>query len=147
VIAVDRVPARLELAAELGATHTLDNSAGVLDLVGPVDAAIDTTGNPGVLRTAVDSLAARGTCAVVGAPPAGTEVALDIQGLLTGKRVVGVTLGDGEPETLLPQLVALHARGRLPLEKLVRFYDPADLDSAAEDMHHGRTIKPVIRFA
>jgi len=83
---------------------------------------------------------------VVGAPPAGTEVALDIQSLLIGKRIVGVTLGDGEPETLLPQLVAMWERGSLPLDKLIRHYALEELDQAADDMRHGRAVKPVIRL-
>lgn len=153
VVAVDKVPERLELARELGATHTVD--AGTEDVAKAVldatdgrgaDATIDTTAVPAVLRTAIDVLAVRGTCAVVGAPPAGTEASFDVQGLLPGKRVVGVTLGDGEPETLLPQLVGLHARGLLPLERIVRHYRLDQLDEAAADMHHGRTVKPVVRF-
>ena len=153
VIAVDRVPERLALAAELGATHTIDTAttelAGALAAATGgrgLDNAVDTTGSPGVLRTAVDALAARGTCAVVGAPPAGTELSLDIQGLLPGKRVIGVTLGDGEPETLVPQLVSLFQQGRLPLAKLVKHYRLTELNQAAEDMHSGKTIKPVVRF-
>ncbi|WP_433463520.1 NAD(P)-dependent alcohol dehydrogenase [Spirillospora sp. CA-128828] len=153
IIAVDRVPTRLDLALELGATHvvdvsTADTGKAVMDITGDrgTDYAIDTTGNPSVLRTAVDTLSIRGACAVVGAPPAGTEVALDVQGLLVGKTIIGVTLGDGEPGTLLPQLVDLHRRGRLPLHRLVRHYPPEELETAAADMHQGATIKPVIRF-
>jgi aryl-alcohol dehydrogenase len=153
VIAIDKVPARLELARELGATHTInagtdDVQAALVAATGGrgLGSAIDTTAVPAVVRTAVDALGIRGTCAIVGAPPLGTEVSFEVQSLLPGKRIVGVTLGDGEPETLLPQLVALHRAGKLPLEKLVRHYALTDLDQAAEDMHHGRTIKPVIRF-
>jgi aryl-alcohol dehydrogenase len=98
------------------------------------------------VRTAVDALGIGGTCAIVGAPPSGTEVSFEVQSLLPGKRIVGVTLGDGEPETLLPQLVSLHRQGRLPLERLIRHYPLDQLNLAADDMHHGRTIKPVIRF-
>ncbi|HEY6793436.1 MAG TPA: NAD(P)-dependent alcohol dehydrogenase [Kineosporiaceae bacterium] len=153
VIAVDRVAARLELALELGATHTID--AGSVDVPAAIAEitggrgtthAIETTAVPAVLRTAVDTLGIGGTCAVVGAPPRGTEVSFDVQSLLPGKRVVGVTLGDGEPQTIIPQLVARHRAGRLPLEKLITHYHLADLDAAAADMHHGRTVKPVIRF-
>lgn len=152
VVAVDRVPGRLDLAKELGATHVVD--AGTQDVAaavlaatgGGADAAIDTTAVPTVVRTAIDTLAVRGTLAVVGAPPAGTEASFDVQGILPGKRIVGVTLGDGEPETLLPQLVDLHRTGRLPLEKLVRHYALDELDRAAQDMHHGVTVKPVVRF-
>jgi aryl-alcohol dehydrogenase len=153
VVAVDLVDARLELARELGATHTInagrdDVAARIAEITGGrgLGSAIDTTAVPAVVRTAVDALGARGTCAIVGAPPAGTEVSFEVQSLLPGKRIVGVTLGDGEPETLVPQLVALHRAGRLPLEKLVRHYPLEDLDAAAQDMHRGITIKPVILF-
>ena len=57
-----------------------------------------------------------------------------------------MTLGDGEPQTLLPQLVELHRRGKLPLERLIRHYPLEELEAAAADMHEGRTIKPVVRF-
>lgn len=154
VVAVDLVDARLELARELGATHTVnagreDVAARIAEITGGrgLGSAIDTTAVPAVVRTAIDALGARGTCAIVGAPARGTEVSFDVQSLLPGKRIVGVTLGDGEPETLIPQLVALHRAGRLPLEKLVRHYALEDLDAAAQDMHHGTTIKPVILFA
>lgn len=153
IIAIDRVPERLDLALSLGATHTIDATTtdpakAILEITDGhgLDHTIDTTGNPSVLRTAVDALAARGTCAIVGAPPAGTEVALDVQSLLPGKKVVGVTLGDTDPEALIPQLVALHTQGRLPLGSLIRHYSLDTLNEAAEDMHHGRTIKPVILF-
>jgi aryl-alcohol dehydrogenase len=73
-------------------------------------------------------------------------VSLDIQGLLAGKRILGVTLGDGEPETLLPQLVSLHQQGRLPLGRIVRHYRLDELEQAAADMHAGRTVKPVVLF-
>ena len=153
VVAVDRVPERLALAAELGATYTVNAAtenvdARISEITGGrgVSHAAETTGDPTVLRTAVDSLGIRGTCAVVGEPPAGTEVSLDVQGFMFGKRIVGVTLGDSEPETLLPVLVMLHRQGRLPLERLVRYYSLDELNTAAEDLHSGRVVKPVIRF-
>jgi len=153
VIAVDRVPARLTLARELGATHTIDVTtedpvAVITGLTAGrgVDNSIDTTAVPSVLRTAVDLLAPRGTCAIVGAPPRGTEVSFEVQSLLPGKRVVGVTLGDAMPETLVPRLVSLHRDGQLPLEKLIRYYPLNQLDAAARDMHAGAVVKPVIRF-
>lgn len=153
VVAVDRVQSRLDLARELGATHTVnadteDVPVVLAEITGGrgLGSAIDTTAVPAVVRLAIDALGARGTCAVVGAPPLGTEVSFDVQGLLPGKRIVGVTLGDGEPETLIPQLVALHRAGRLPLHRLIKHYALDELQAAADDMHHGRTIKPVIRL-
>ncbi|MHC5906922.1 NAD(P)-dependent alcohol dehydrogenase [Streptomyces sp. S6] len=142
IIAVDRVPERLELARELGATHTLSD---VRELTG-VDGAVETTGSTAVLRAGVDALAPRGTVVVVGAPPFGTEVALDVNGLLTGKRVVGLTLGDSETQSLVPTLVELVKSGRMPLEKLIGTYAFDDIGQAAKDMTEGRTVKPVLVF-
>jgi aryl-alcohol dehydrogenase len=152
LVAVDLVDTRLDLARELGVTHTLnpsrDDTAAALAEIsgGGVDYSVETTGNIGVLRGAVDALAARGTAAVIGAPPMGAEVSLDVHGLLGGRTVVGVTEGDSDPETLIPLLVRLHAQGRLPIDRLITHYPFADIDKAANDVHAGTTVKPVLRF-
>ncbi|SEC84933.1 NAD(P)-dependent alcohol dehydrogenase [Rhodococcus koreensis] len=153
IIAVDRVPARLELARELGATHVIDattedTAAAIAQITGNagVDGAIETTGNVGVLRTAVDALAARGTAVIVGAPAFGTEVALDVNAMIPGRRVVGLTLGDSETETLIPVLVDLVRSGRMPLDRLITHYAFEDINTAVADMISGAAIKPVLRF-
>ena len=153
LIAIDLVDARLELARELGATDTINAKTGsvaarLAEITGGhgVDKSFDTTGNPHVARGALDAAATRGTVLVCGAPPPGTEIPVDIQGILTGKVLRGVTMGDTDPRVLIPQLVALHAAGGLPLEKLERRYSLEDIQQAADDMHHGTTVKPVIIF-
>ncbi|MDX3382582.1 NAD(P)-dependent alcohol dehydrogenase [Streptomyces niveiscabiei] len=143
VVAVDRVPERLDLARELGATRTLTDVHGLHQ---GADGVVETTGSTAVLRAGVDALAARGTLVVVGAPPFGTEVALDVNGLLTGKRVVGLTLGDSETQSLVPTLVGLVKSGRLPLAKLIGTYGFEDIGQAVKDMTEGRTVKPVLLF-
>ncbi|MFF8869977.1 NAD(P)-dependent alcohol dehydrogenase [Streptomyces massasporeus] len=153
IVAVDRVAERLSLATELGATHTVDTSredltealTGITGGQG-ADGVVETTGHVGVLRQGVDALAARGTLVVVGAPPFGTEVALDVNGLLGGKRIVGLTLGDSETRTMIPALVHLVRDGRLPLHRLIATYPFEDIDRAVQDMRSGKTIKPVLRF-
>ncbi|MFF7275442.1 zinc-binding dehydrogenase [Streptomyces griseorubiginosus] len=153
VVAVDRVGERLELAKELGATHTVNAAeedlgevlAGITGGQG-ADGIVETTGNVGVLRQGVDALAARGTVVVVGAPPFGTEVSLDVNGLLGGKRVVGLTLGNAETQSFIPALVRLVKEGRLPLHRLISTYPFADIDQAVRDMGAGKAIKPVLTF-
>jgi aryl-alcohol dehydrogenase len=153
IIAVDRVAERLELAKELGATHTVDAGQAALgeaiaEITGGqgADGIVETTGSTAVLRQGVDALAARGTLVVVGAPPFGSEVALDVNGLLGGKRVVGLTLGDSETQSFIPALVKLVKEGRLPLDRLIGTYPFADIDRAVQDMTSGKTIKPVLTF-
>lgn len=153
IVAVDRVGERLSLAKELGATHTVN--AGEEDLGEALaaitggrgaDGVVETTGNVTVLRKGVDALGARGTLVVVGAPPFGTEVSLDVNGLLGGKQIVGLTLGDVETQSFIPALVGLVKAGRLPLHRLISTYPFADIDQAVRDMGGGKAIKPVLTF-
>lgn len=153
IIAVDRFAERLTLAKELGATHTvnaaeadLGEALALLTDGQGADGIVETTGNVGVLRQGADALAVRGTLVVVGAPPFGSEVALDVNGLLPGKQIVGITLGDGETQSFIPALVQLVKEGRLPLHRLISTYPFADIDQAVRDMKAGKTIKPVLTF-
>ncbi|MFF0092288.1 NAD(P)-dependent alcohol dehydrogenase [Streptomyces canus] len=153
IVAVDRFGERLALARELGATHTVNAAEEDLGEVlaaitggQGADGIVETTGNVNVLRQGVDALGARGTVVVVGAPPFGTEVSLDVNGLLGGKRVVGLTLGDAETQSFIPALVRLVKEGRLPLHRLISTYPFADIDQAVRDMRAGKAIKPVLTF-
>lgn len=151
IIAVDLQPTRLELAAELGATHTLDGRDE--DLVeriteltgGGVGYAVETTASPRVLRTAVDALGVGGTCGVVGAAPIGTEVALDMSSLLPfGRTVRGIVEGDSVPRLFIPRLYELYRAGRFPFDRLIKTYPFEAINQAAEDSERGRTVKPVV---
>jgi aryl-alcohol dehydrogenase len=153
IVAVDIVASRLDLARKLGATDTIDASvedvpARIAEITGGAgaDGVVETTGNVGVLRQGVDVLAARGTVVVIGAPPFGTEVSLDVNGMLGGKHVVGITLGDSETQTFIPTLAAMVADGRLPVGELTTTYPFTDIQQAVEDVKSGVTIKPVLVF-
>jgi aryl-alcohol dehydrogenase len=153
IVAVDVVPERLELARELGATDVVDArgdgvAAALRDLTGGagVDYAVEASGNVGALSAAIDALALRGTCAIVGAPAFGTTVPVDVNGLLGGKRIIGVTEGDADPRRFVPLLADLVARGALPLEKLVRRYPFADIEKAVLATERGEVVKAVLTF-
>lgn len=152
VIAVDRVPHRLALAAELGAAHTIDTTgrdlAGVAAEIrevtgGGVDAALDTTASPDVIRAEVESLAVLGTAGII--TGSGADITLPASLLLT-RSVRGIVGGDISPQVLLPRLIDLHARGRFPFDRLVRTYPFADVNTAMSDSLSGATIKPVLTF-
>ncbi len=154
IVAVDIKPNRLEMAKELGATHVIDATSDA-DVVGSiqqitgigVNYSIDTTAVPSVARQAVDALAPLGTCAIVGLGPAGTEVGIDMTGLLIpGRTVTGVTEGDSRPDEFIPQLLELHRQGRFPFDRLVGTYSLDEINEACEDSEAGRVIKPVLQL-
>ena len=152
IVAVDRVPARLELAKELGATHTI-NTNDVEDVPGAVreatgmgaDFAVDTTAVPAVMKATVSSLAPRGTAGLLGLGVAGTEFSVDMLELaVPGRKVVGVIEGDADPHALIPRIAELQLEGRFPFEKLIKAYPFDQINQAVEDSDTGLTLKPVL---
>lgn len=151
IVAVDVNPARLDLAREIGATDTVDASDGkateaVLDLTGGgADYAIETSGRLAVLDGAIGSLASAGTCVVIGAPPLGSTLPVDVTNLLgRGIRLVGTNQGDSNPKEYLPRLLELHRAGRLPFDKLIHRFPFEDINDATTKAQDGSAIKPVL---
>jgi aryl-alcohol dehydrogenase len=154
IIGIDLRPARLELASELGATHVIDARSAdaveeILRLTGHgVDYALETTAVPAVVRNAVDCLAPLGTACVIGAPKQGSEVALDVNKILTGGRTLrGVVEGDSVPALFIPALIRYWEQGRFPVERLISYYDFDAIEQAAADAASGAVIKPVLRMS
>lgn len=151
IIVADLVDSRLELARELGATHVVnsghvDLEETLTDLTGGrgVEYAVESTGNGRVLEAGIRALAPMGTIGVVGAPSLGTTAAFDVNFLLNGRRIVGITEGDSTPQLFLPALVDLVLQGRFPLEKLIQRYPFDDINDAAAAAKSGAVLKPVL---
>jgi aryl-alcohol dehydrogenase len=152
IVSVDLVASRLALAKEMGATDTID--ATTTDPVEAIMAmtngigvpyTIETAGVVKVLSQAIQVLAPMGTCAGVGAPPAGSVVEIGPQFMLDGRRYIGTTEGDSNPG-FITTLARLYEQGKLPLHKMIKHYAFEDIEVAAADAHAGVTIKPVLRF-
>jgi aryl-alcohol dehydrogenase len=153
IIAVDVHPHRLALAHELGATHTIDNSAGteavseIRAITGRgVRASIETSAIPAVFRSAIEALMPGGTCILLGSARKGSEVSFEMPFLQEGRSVRGVIQGDSRPKEFIPQLVDLMMEKKFPIEKMIKFYDFADINLAAKESSAGLTIKPVLRM-
>lgn len=154
IIAVDIHDSRLELARELGATHTINSLTQDLGEAlneitegGGVDYVVDTTGRPELLRAAADAIAVRGTVALVGAARPGTEVSFEIgASMVKGWTFKTVVQGSSVPQSFLPQLIQLWREGRFPIDKLIKDYSLEDINQGFADSADGSTIKPVIVF-
>lgn len=128
IIAVDVHENRLALAKELGATHTLNGKE--------VD----------VVEQSLNALRPLGTVAIVGITP---EMSIDIHNdlMAEGKSMIGVIEGDSVPRVFIPQLIAYYKAGQFPFNKLVKFYDFAQINQAFSDSASGITIKPVLKIS
>ncbi|APE96489.1 NAD(P)-dependent alcohol dehydrogenase [Halodesulfurarchaeum formicicum] len=154
IIAVDVQPGRLATARELGATHTVDASEteDVVEAVrehlgGGAQYAAEMAGKPAVLRQAADVLRPTGTVAAVGAPPMGAAVSLDVNDLLSGRTVTGVTMGGADPREFIPDLLALYRAGKFPFDRLLTEYPFEEIQQAVADHEAGDVIKPVLRVS
>ena len=153
IIAVDTQPKRLEMARQLGATHTInptvqDVGAEVMSITGyGVNYALDTTGIAAVIRSAVECLAPRGVCGILGASGPDAEITLNETHFMSGGRqLMGIVEGAADPQTFIPELIALYLKGVFPFDKLVTYYPAENINQAIEDTKTGRAIKPIVRW-
>ncbi|MCY0939790.1 NAD(P)-dependent alcohol dehydrogenase [Streptomyces antarcticus] len=150
IIAVDRVPGRLGLAGELGATDVVDASTdtaqAVMELTGGrgVDHSVESTGAVPVMNTAISVLAPLGSAAVLGVAGLDAELKANAFELLKGRSVTGSVMGHQAPGVLIPRLLDLHHQNRFPLDRLVTTYPLADINRAVADVRAGRTVKAVL---
>ena len=154
IIAIDVVPSRLDLAKELGATHVINSRdteivSTIKDITNGrgVDYAMDSTGRVEIIRQAVTALRAGGACAIVGTSKPNAELTLDVNDLLSQRKSIrGVIEGESIPHIFIPRLIELYLQGRFPFDKLIKFYDFDQINTAVDDSEKGLTLKPVIRI-
>ena len=152
IVAIDIQDSRLELARQLGATHTIngkktDAVSGVKSLTeGGASYAVEATGIPAVMTQAFDALNATGTVVVLGVAPSGATVNVDASALLGGKTVRGVIEGESIATIFIPQLITLWEAGKFPFDKLERIYGLDQINDAVHDAESGAAIKAVIRM-
>jgi S-(hydroxymethyl)glutathione dehydrogenase / alcohol dehydrogenase len=154
IIAVDVVPARLEHARTLGATHTID--AAKTDPVAEIrritrrgaDFTFVAVGDTRAVGQAADALAPGGTCVVIGVPATGALVPLDVRPLVTGERVIrGSSYGSARTREDLPRLVELYRGGKLKIDELItRRYGLDEANEAFRALAAGELSRGLIVF-
>ncbi|WP_068087759.1 NAD(P)-dependent alcohol dehydrogenase [Novosphingobium rosa] len=154
IMALDINPARVELALTLGATHAaLADAAGMADHAAAAGCAagfdyiIDTTGLIDACNAALPALAPRGELALVGAYEPRATLRTDATYLMSGGRVIrGVVEGGADPASFIPDLIGHYRAGRFPFDRLIRFFDFAEITMAIAAAENGEVVKPVLRL-
>jgi S-(hydroxymethyl)glutathione dehydrogenase / alcohol dehydrogenase len=153
IVAVDTVPAKLELALELGATHTVDAGAvdpveAVLELVGGgVDHAFEALGRPETIETTLGLTGRGGQAVLIGMAPPEARVPLDALTLTLEERCVrGSWYGSCVPLRDFPLLVELYRDGRLRLDSLIATCTLDEVNDAFRRMEAGETARSVIVY-
>lgn len=151
-IVVDNKPERLELAKDLGATHTIlstpeaDVAQEIQKMTDGRGAhyAFESSGVKSVIATALNSIRERGVCVMTGVLPQGSKVEFDAWKLLRGRTIIGSVMGDCLPSVFIPRLVEFYRQGQLPLEKISTLYPLENINQAIEDGISGAVVKAIV---
>jgi alcohol dehydrogenase len=152
VVAVDRLPAKLELARSLGATQCV--SASEPDAVerireltgGGVDYAFEMAGNVGALDLAYRITARGGTTVTAGLPNPAARWPIQAVSLIAEERTLkGSYVGSSVPSRDVPRFIAMYRQGRLPVDRLLsERISLADINPALDRLARGESIRQVI---
>ncbi|QDS77101.1 hypothetical protein FKW77_000759 [Venturia effusa] len=155
IIAIDRVPARLLLAKEIGASHSINiDGMDMLELIKAVrdltdgygsSITMDTTGVPKLVAAGVDFTRRKGQYVQIGSAPKDAKLEIEIFNfMISGKRFIGAVEGDIIPAEYIPKMIGWYREGKFPIGKLMKTFKADEFMEAIHEMHTGKTIKPVI---
>jgi S-(hydroxymethyl)glutathione dehydrogenase/alcohol dehydrogenase len=152
LVAIDRVPEKLELARMQGATHVIDTmveespAAAIRRLSeGGVDFAFEVIGRPDTIRLAWDAIRPGGTAVVVGLVPVGVEASVPAIEFLSDKSLRGTYYGSGDPAAELPELARLALDGSLDLANVVTHLSDLDgVEAALDRLRRGEGARTVL---
>jgi len=152
IIAIDRVPAKLELAKTFGATDVIqageDTVKQVIELTsGGVHHSFEAIGLKATAEQAFKMLRRGGTANVIGMIPVGVKIELTGSDFLGERRIQGSYMGSNRFPVDMPRLVDAYMAGKLKLDELIsRRIKLEDVNSAFDELKRGELARSVIVF-
>jgi alcohol dehydrogenase len=126
IVAIDREPAKLEVAASVGATHMIcardaDCVEQVRDLTGGgVDYAFDLAGSSDSMAMAYAMVQYGGTVVACGLPAAAATFSINQNDMVGQEKTIrGSYQGSCVPVRDIPRFIRLYQEGRLPVNRLI----------------------------
>jgi S-(hydroxymethyl)glutathione dehydrogenase/alcohol dehydrogenase len=156
IIGIDVNPRKFALARQLGATDCLDPGQlpSVVEAVvemtdGGVDYSFECIGNVEVMGQALACVhKGWGEAIIIGVAGAGEEIHARPFLLVTGRRWRGTAFGGTRGRTQLPRYVDWYLTGRIEVDRFITHTMAlADINRAFDLMHHGESIRSVVRLA
>jgi S-(hydroxymethyl)mycothiol dehydrogenase len=153
IVAVDLDPAKLSLAEEFGATHTVDASrTDPVEAIRAVtggngaDVCIEAVGRPEVMIQAFYARDLAGTLVQVGVPTPEMRIELPMIDFFgRGGRLKPSWYGDCLPSRDFPLLIDLYLQGRLDLDRFVsETIGLGDVEKAFGRMQRGEVLRSVV---
>ena len=150
IIAVGGTAWKQDIARELGATHIIDRTvtpdiAAAVRAIAPNggDYILETTGRNSMVMEACKFQARLGTIyfAAVYHEPITILPLMQVNGVYKQG-----TMGNWDAIPNIEMLMQLSAEGKLPVEKLVKYYKFDEMEQAIDDLEHQRVIKPILKI-
>ena len=152
VAVMDTNPRKEAIARQLGATD-VEIIAGSEE-IGPraralapdgFDAAFECVGRADLLESAVAALAWGGRAVIVGLPPAGARMDLEIRALSRDQALLGCRMGGVDPHVVIPRLAGLYQSGDLVIDPLITKVVPlGEAACLVEDLRRGDLDRGVL---
>lgn len=156
IVAVDRVPEKLERARELGATDVVlagDNARVIRRAIagrtgGGPDFAFEAIGLTATIELAIEAVRPGGTAVLVGLTKLDDRASFDAFSLVDqSKHVVGSNYGWSIPQVDFPRLARMYLAGRLPIDKLIDArIGLEDINGAFDALRRGEGLRKVVVF-
>ena len=153
IIAVDMVPAKLELARKFGATDTVnakdsDPIEAVRELTGGgVHYSFEAIGLKQTAEQCFKMLRRGGTATIIGMIPVGTMLDLHGPEFLLERKLQGSNMGSNRFRVDMPRFVDFYLQGRLHLDDLIsRRIKLEDVNEGLAALETGEVARSVIMF-
>jgi S-(hydroxymethyl)glutathione dehydrogenase / alcohol dehydrogenase len=154
IIAVDKDPAKLDMAKTFGATDGLVADEGVVKAIRKltdgkgVDYAFEAIGIGAVMELASSATRAGGKTVLVGIGKRQDQMAVNAFSYpLQSKTLCGCMYGSANPPEDFPRMLRLYQDGKLDLDNMItKTYTIDEAPQAFEDLEQGKNARGVIVF-
>jgi Zn-dependent alcohol dehydrogenase len=153
IVASDRVQSKLDLALELGATHTVMAGPSAVEDVraatgGGADSVIETVGSAAVLGEAYAATRRGGVTVTVGLPHPSQQLSIPAVSLVAEERTLrGSYLGSGVPALDVPRYIDAYRAGKLPVDRLLSHRLTLDeLNEGFDRLASGEAVRQAVVF-
>jgi S-(hydroxymethyl)glutathione dehydrogenase/alcohol dehydrogenase len=153
ILAIDTLPAKLELAKAMGATDTINAAEGAVVkrarslMGGGVNYSFECLGAKATAEQAFSMLAPGGTATIIGMIPFGTKIELNGVDFLAERKIQGSMMGSNRFRVDMPRLIEFYLQGKLHLDHLISGHIKLDeINEGFGALRSGAAVRNVITF-
>lgn len=154
IIAVDIFPAKLDLAKQAGASHTVnaakdDPVESIREITdGGANFAFECVGSEKALKQAYDSTCRGGTTVTMGLPHPSKQFSISAVSMVVEERTIkGSYMGSAVPRRDIPRFMRMYQAGILPVDQLLTHTLPLEeINTGFDRLANAPAVRQVVTF-